>query len=179
MPEYRLTASPAITGSAVAIGDTRLAPVELPGVHTLVLRTGAPDRLGSEFKGAVGDLPDIGRSTQTRSGDFVLRPSLERAYLIGEAPDFAQNDMFYAVDQTSFWATITLTGPGALPILERCWKPALSDAAFPVGAVTRSSISQIATILHRTAPETYLLMAPRSYGDALFQELARAMRWVL
>lgn len=178
MPEFRLTASPAITRATVEIAETRLSSVELPGVHTLVLRAGDPDRLAAEFKDAIGDLPDVGRSTQTSAGE-VLRPSLERAYLLWNAPDLSEANMLYAVDQTSFWAVISLSGPGALPILERCWKPALSDSVFPVGAVARSNIAQIATILHRTGSEDYRLMAPRSYGESLFQDLERAMSWVL
>jgi len=179
MADFHLTPTPAIPDRPVEAGSTRLAPVEVAGIHTIVLPPNNPPRLEEEFEKHVGPLPQIGRSSDAPDGALVLRPTRERAYLVGPGRSARPAATFYGLDQTGFWAAIELTGPGARQVLERNWRPDPGDGAFPKGAVTRSSIAQVPIILARRCAQTYLLLAPRSYAQSVFHTLAVSMRWVL
>lgn len=179
MADLHLTATPAIMDPPVEIGATRLAAVEFEGVHTMVLRPDDPGALAEDFQRHVAPLPAIGQSGTTPAGDRVLRPTRERAYLIGPSPDTSRAATLFSLDQSGFWAAIELSGPGARAVLERSWRPDLGDGSFATGSVTRSSIGQIPTILARIDGQTYLLLAPRSYARSLFHNLATSLSWVL
>lgn len=90
----------------------------------------------------------------------------------------APTPSFYAIDQTGFWAMITVEGDGTRAVLERHWRPDLGDAAFPPGAVAQSSLSGVSATLFRETPQGFLILAPRSYAAWLFDELATTLRWV-
>jgi len=170
MAEFRLAPAPAIARPPVEVGGTCLAECAPQAVTTLVLPPGNA--------AAAAPLPTIGRSTSTANGP-LLRPSRERAYLLGPAAGFSAADSVHSLDQTGFWSCLALTGPGARAVLERVWRPDLGDAAFPPGAVARSALSQIPVILWRDGAASYRLMAPRSYAESLFQELEAALARVL
>ena len=170
MADQRLIPTPAITAAPVRIGTTRFVPRVAEGVHALVLREGDP--------AALGPLPEIGRSAATRLGGVVLRLSRERAMLIGRGPAPAPSPSFHSLDQTGFWAMISLEGSSARGVLERHWRPDLDDAAFPPGSVAQSGLSAVPVTLFRETAEGYLILAPRSYAAWLFGELATTLRWV-
>lgn len=179
MAEFHLAAAPALAADPVEVANTRLAVARLASLITLVLRPGDPAALAAELDARGLALPEIGASEATAAGDRLLRPTRERAYLLGPVPDTGPAATFYALDQTGFWLVLSLTGPGARPVLERGWKPDLAGAAFPVGAVTRSTIGQVPVTLSRREAQGYLLMAPRSYGAALWHELETSLRLAL
>lgn len=178
MADYRLTPTPAIAAAPVEIGGTRLAPRDPEGVQTLVLRPDDPAALAVGFEAALGTLPAIGRSGPTRAGAMLLRPSRERAVLIGRCPAPAPAPSFYSLDQTGFWAMIALEGDGARAVLERHWRPDLGDESLPPGAVAQSSLSGVSVILFRETSQGFRILAPRSYAAWLFDELATSLRWV-
>jgi hypothetical protein len=176
--EHRLAPSPAITAAPLEIGETRLAPRPSVGVHMLVLSAGDPAALAAEIEAAFGPLPAIGRSARTRSGAMLLRPSRERGLCIGSGLAPSPATGFHSLDQTGFWAMISLQGSGARAVLERHWRPDLGDVAFPQGAVAQSSLSGVSATLFREAANSYLILVPRSYAAWLFDDLATTLHWV-
>lgn len=178
MADFPLTPTPAITAAPVETGGTRLAARQAEGVQALVLRADDPAALATEIEAAFGPLPEIGYSAAIRSGGVLLRPSRERAMLIGRGPAPAPSSSFHRLDQTGFWAMVSLEGSGARSVLERHWKPDLGDAAFPPGAVAQSSLSNVSATLFRETENGFLILAPRSFAAWLFDELATTLRWV-
>ncbi|WP_158275523.1 hypothetical protein [Maritimibacter sp. 55A14] len=182
MPELRLTETPAIVRAPVERGGTRLVAVGESGVLTLVLRRGDPQRLAQEIGAALDcDLPAVGGSTDATGGARLLRPAAERAHLVtpgSSVPSAAEGETFYGIDQSDYWSCLNLSGPLSRACLERLWKPDLGDAAFPPGAVARSALGPVAAVLCRLRPAAYLLLVPRSYAQAGFDELETSLAWV-
>lgn len=81
-------------------------------------------------------------------------------------------------DQSSAWAVLTLTGPGAPDVLARLTPLDLRDGAFPETSTARTLIGHMTASLTRIGPETYEIMVFRSMADTAVHEITRAMKGV-
>jgi heterotetrameric sarcosine oxidase gamma subunit len=182
VPDLRLSATKAIDAAASERNGTRLWAPDEGSVLTLVLRTEDPTELDREISAGFGvPLPEIGRLHLLPDKSMLLRPSMERAYVLGEtAMTFGGSEFatILLLDQSDFWVEIRLAGAAACSVLERGWKLRLDDGHFPPGSVARSRLWSVACILIRRAECDFSALVPRSYALAAYEELETSLRWV-
>lgn len=124
-------------------------------------------------------LPGTGRAAAGARGD-ILWQGPERWLLLAsegsglvaaleaaaaERPALAVTDLGHAR------TVIRLEGPGARTLLAKETPIDLAPEAFGQGTVAMTRFGQLAVTLHCRAPETLEILAFRSFGLALFEEL--------
>ncbi|MEX2628752.1 MAG: sarcosine oxidase subunit gamma family protein [Tistlia sp.] len=128
-------------------------------------------------------LPEAGHSTAGEGGE-VLWQGPERWLLVApegadpgaglvarleaavaEEPTLAVTDLGHAR------TVIRLEGPGARALLAKEAPLDLAPEAFPPGAVAMTRFGHLAVTLHCRGPESLEILAFRSFGLALFEEL--------
>lgn len=166
------------------------APGEEPGVTlserrglALVLLAGfAEERAAAEA--AVGGilglpLPAAGRASSGETG-AVLWQGPERWLLIApEGSDLAvkleaataAHPALAVTDVGHGRTVIRIEGPRARALLAKESPVDLSPEAFPVGSVAMTRFGHLAVTLHATGPDSLEVLAFRSFGLALFEEL--------
>ena len=76
------------------------------------------------------------------------------------------------IDQSHGRVRLVLSGPGARARLATGTALDLSDRGFPVGASAETQFVHVAMHLTRTGPETWEILAPRSFARFLWDEIA-------
>ena len=89
---------------------------------------------------------------------------------IGPPPE---TDTLYSADQTDAFAALDLSGPDALPALERLCT--LDLAALQVHAAPRSLMAHLSVILIRLAPDAFRLMSARSSAKSFAHSIRTAL----
>lgn len=166
------------------------APGDRPGITLserrgleLVLLSGFPeDRAAAEAaaRGALGlVLPAAGQASSGEA-DAILWQGPERWLLIAtEGAGLAAGLEAAVADRPTLAVTdlghgrtvIRVEGPRARDLLAKESPIDLSPEAFPAGSVALTRFGQLAVTLHATGPESLEILAFRSFGLALFEEL--------
>ena len=116
-------------------------------------------------------LPEVGSSTQSSDGTVrLLGLQRDQIWLLfvhggdGAAGKTAGQlgPAGYYTDQSDGWAMLRVTGPGSRAALERICMLDLSADKFEVGAVARTVMEHLGTIILREDSDTFLLLSPRS-----------------
>lgn len=124
-------------------------------------------------------LPEAGRASLAERGEILwqgperwLLVAPEGTGLVAALEAAAAGRPALAVTDLGHARTaIRLEGPGARTLLARETPLDLSEEAFGPGAVALTRFGQLAVTLHCRAPETLEILAFRSFGLALFEEL--------
>ena len=114
-------------------------------------------------------LPAPGLSAVTGT-HRLIRLSPDQLLLIGPPPE---TDTLYSADQTDAFAALDLSGPDALPALERLCT--LDLAALQVHAAPRSLMAHLSVILIRLAPDAFRLMSARSSAKSFAHSIRTAL----
>ncbi|MCP4316902.1 MAG: sarcosine oxidase subunit gamma [Hyphomicrobiales bacterium] len=117
------------------------------------------------------ELPAVGSSTQSSVDDtrfLGLQPGQMFAMFAHDgdrAVEFVAKKLGetgYYTDQSDSWVILQLSGADVRTALERICAIDLQDSAFPVGAVTRTVMEHLGTIIMRTGHDTFVLLSARS-----------------
>lgn len=179
MAEYRMTPTSALGGLDKVIGETRLSEVTGPRLMVLSIPLGEEVEFAGALSGRLGcQMPDVGQSVQTTtSGTTLLRLNADRVMAMSEGTPPDLSGLGYAVDHTDYWTMLNLSGPTALPALERTCRLNLSPEHFPAGAVARTSTEGMATILLRRASDDVLLLTPRSFSRSFAHAIETSLTY--
>ena len=77
----------------------------------------------------------------------------------------------YVVDQSDGWVMTRMSGDNCRAALERICPIDLHPAMFSVGNVARTVMEHLATIILCQAPDTYILLSPRSSANSFLHAL--------
>jgi hypothetical protein len=176
VPEFILTASPAITAAPVSRDQTHLRALSEGVVFTLILSDDAVARGALAQIGA--PLPTIGAVSDLADGNRILRPVATRAYLVGTTPvppDGLRAAGLRGVDQSDYWVGLALQGPRAVEALQRHWKPDLHLGQFAPGQTTRAKLGAAPCLMVRDTVQDFTLLVPRSLARASYAEIAETL----
>jgi len=169
VPDFTLTAAPPLAGLHRTIeGATLTAPAGL-AIVSMALPLGMEAQAEKAIKAAFGALPDVGLSSEAK-GHRLMRLGLDQAFVLFtcHAPDAEPKvaaklkGAAYTTDQTDAWCILELTGPRARDVLERICPIDLHPLAFSVGALARTIMEHMGSIVLRSGEDTYLLMSASS-----------------
>lgn len=182
MPDFTLTAAPPLAGLHHSIDGTTLTSPEGLAIVSLALPLGAEDKAEKAIKTAFGALPDVGLSSEAK-GHRLLRMGQDQAFVIFECdtPDAEPKvagklkGAAYTTDQTDAWCILQLSGPRAREVLERICMVDLHPDAFPVGALARTIMEHMGSVVVRTEADTYLLMSASSSAKSFAHAVELSM----
>lgn len=108
----------------------------------------------------------------------IVWAGLDRAFLIGTAPDASLSDHAALSDQSDGWAHLILTGPDARAVLARFVPLDLSPAACPAGSARRTLLGHMQALILYEGGEGFEILVFRSMAATAVHDLDRAMRAV-
>ena len=188
MANYTLTARSifdAVGGCRIEMEGLTFDEAPARSLVSLAQRRGETGgALSANVKSALGvELPVSGRFTSANGvtvmfaqpGQWLI--SAERKGLEAEVKAAAAG-AGTVTDQSDSFTELTLEGPLAREVLSRLSSLDFDDAAFPVGAMGRTPMQQIAVTIARTGEEAYRLNTSRSTARDFAHDVAVAARSV-
>ncbi len=164
--------------SMVEITDRALVSIAIP--------IDGEKKLATAFKKSFDiKMPKVGLSTKSKKYEAILlgmQPDLMFLYFdySGDNADafISQQlkDAGYYSDQTDSWAMVCLTGPKVRCALERVCSLDLHPDVFTEGKVARTVMEHLGVIIHRTAPDTFILFSARSSARSFLHALETSIR---
>ncbi|MBZ8117210.1 sarcosine oxidase subunit gamma [Roseovarius sp. LXJ103] len=182
MPDFTLTAAPPLAGTHHSIDGATLTAPEGLAIVSLALPLGAEDKAEKAIKTAFGALPDIGKAAEAK-GHHLLRMGVDQAFVIFDCatpeaePKIAAKlkGAAYTTDQTDAWCILQLSGPRARDVLERICMVDLHPDTFPVGALARTIMEHMGSIVVRSEADTYLLLSASSSAKSFAHAVELSM----
>ena len=108
----------------------------------------------------------------------IVWAGLDRAFLIGTAPDAGLSDHAALTDQSDGWAHLILTGPDARAVLARFVPLDLSPVACPPGSARRTLLGHMQALILHGGDAHFEILVFRSMAATAVHDLGRAMRAV-
>lgn len=186
MAEITLTATPALAGTDIRIGDGRIRSRDDLAIVSVAVPLGGGDALTGALKRAYGlAMPEPTRSSEAKDMR-AIRTAPDQLMLIfpHQAPDAnarVRTDLegaAYATDQTDVWAVLELAGAAVLPALERLCPLDLSAAAFPDDAFARTVMEHMGAMILRLAPDRFLLLCASSSAGSFLHAIETSFHYV-
>lgn len=187
MAEITLTATPALAGTDIRIGDGRIRSREDLAIVSVAVPLGGQAALVAALKRAYGlAMPEPTRSTAAKD-IRAIRTSPDQLMLIFPhlAPDAnasvqaALKGAAYTTDQTDGWAVLELEGAAVLPALERLCPLDLAATAFPDGAFARTVMEHMGAMILRLAADRFLLLCASSSAGSFLHAVETSFHYVL
>ena len=173
--ELTLTARP-VLDAPIAVGPWTVTEEDAPVVW-LSVPLGGETALAAALSAAGLGWPAPGRSLAGAMGT-LMRIGGDHAICHGasaEALAEALGPAAWLTDVSDGWVSLRLAGADPRPALEYACPLDLSDAAFPDGACTRSTVAHISTVLARDAVDAWRLLTPRSTAGSFAHRLEEAL----
>jgi sarcosine oxidase subunit gamma len=172
VPEFTLTARPPLDGYSQQFGDLDITELTDMALVSIATPLGGEDALAAAMQQAFEvTLPAVGQSTVSGTGStrfLGLQPGQVFAMFASESDRPAAiiadklGEAGYYTDQSDSWVVLQLSGPQARETLERICPIDLQTGAFAEGAVTRTVMEHLGTIILRTGTDTFVLLSARS-----------------
>ena len=191
MAEFSLQAEPFLGGFQKDFGSVIIKEVTNRAITSLALPLGGEAKAEKAIKSALKlNLPEVGMSTQSKDGaTALLRLGKDQLlYLMDGKSDghAAHNalagkfgDDIYTTDQSDAWVSLTLSGPDSLRALERICPIDLHPEKFAVGALARTNMEHLATIIYRNSEAEYALMSASSSARSFLHAIQTSIENIL
>jgi len=170
--DFVLTATSPLGGYDRDFGHVRLRQLTGLAIVSVALPLGGETAALAAIAQAFGtDLPAPGASALSADGrERLLRLGPDLAFVVFEhtAPDAGAGiaarlgSAVYTTDQTDVWVGLELSGRGARAALERICPIDLHPEAFAVGAVARTVMEHLGTIVLREGADSFVLLSAGS-----------------
>ena len=183
MAEFTLTAEPFLGRYEQSFVGVKMREIYDVALVSAAVPLGKLTAAKRAVKSALGvALPNIGGSVRSKDGNIrILRLGSDQALVIfpraqhktGAEPHIAAllDGKFYTTDQSDVWSMLELSGKGARLALERICPLDLSASAFAIGAVARTSMQHLGTIIIRSDEDSFLLMSASSSAQSFLHAL--------
>ncbi len=189
MPDFTLTAAPPLAGYDRSFGDIKLSAPKDLAIVSIALPLGGEDAAKKAIKTAFGiALPEVGMSATTKgSAEAIMRLGVDQAFVLfaSTTPDAERQiaaklkGAAYTTDQTDAWCALEISGPGARRALERICPIDLHPDAFAVGAIARTVMEHMGSIIARTGEDTYLLLSASSSAKSFLHAVELSAKNVI
>ena len=185
MPDLTLTARSPLDGYHRQFGSVEIT--ERTGMALVSVATphGGDDALKDAVKSAYkADVPVVGRSTVSSDKDarfLGLQPGQIFAMFAHDGDRALEKvaanlgQAGYYTDQSDSWAILQVSGADARGALERICPIDLHPDAFPEGAVTRTVMEHLGTIILRTGDDEFVLLSARSSAQSFLHAVVTSV----
>lgn len=184
MSDVELKSRQPLDGRAFACASVAVIPAAPASRLSLRARADAIPVLSKTLGVALPTKPKTSAKKGTRTA-FWLGPD-EWLIIDEQGKDQVGKDMtsecakvkllHSAVDVSQRNTAILVNGPNAEGTLSAGCPQNLSEAAFPVGAVSRTLLGKVEVALYRAAPHMFRVECSRSFSDYVFAYLSDAAR---
>ena len=189
MPDYQLESEPFLGGYRKQFQDTVLKEV----TNLAIVSVACPLGHGAELASAVRnswstELPVAGRTASSAGRQVtLLNMSPDQYFVLFEAgstsPKEAVSDKLrgtgYLTDQSDNWVALRISGGLSLKALERICPIDLDSTVFPDGAVARTVMEHLGTIILREGPSRFLLLSASSSAHSFLHAVETSLNNVM
>ena len=191
MAEFPLQAEPFLGGFQKDYGTVMIKEVTDRAIASLAIPFGGEAKAEKAIKSAVTlNLPEVGMSTQSKDGaTTLLRLGKDQLFCLmeGQSDGHAAHnaladrlgDDVYTTDQSDVWVSLTLSGLDSLRALERICPIDLHPDEFVVGALARTNMEHLGTIIYRNSEAEYVLMSASSSARSFLHAVQTSIENVL
>ena len=191
MAEFSLQAEPFLGGFQKDYGTVTIKEVTDRAITSLALPLGGEANAEKAIKSALNlHLPEVGMSTQSKDGaTALLRLGKDQLFCLieGKSDGHAAysalakklGDDVYTTDQSDVWVSLTVSGPDSLRALERICPINLHHDEFAVGALARTTMEHLGTIIYRSSEAEYALMSTSSSAQSFLHAIQTSIENVL
>ncbi|WP_425407670.1 sarcosine oxidase subunit gamma [Hwanghaeella sp.] len=175
-----------LNGYSETFDGTELAEATGLGLVSIATPRDGAEALNAALQSAYGcGRPDAGTSTASGDGSMRLL-GLQQDQIFALFPHSgdravteiatALGEVGYYTDQSDSWAFLRLSGPAAIPALQRICTLDLDVTALPVGSVARTAMEHMGVILLREGTDAFLLMGARSSAGNFLHAVEQSVR---
>ena len=191
MAEFSLQAEPFLGGFQKDFESVMIKEVTNRAITSLALPLGGEAKAEKAIKSALKlNLPEVGMSTQSMDGTTtLLRLGKDQLFCLMERKGDGHKDHIalvgsfgddvYTTDQSDVWVSLTLSGPDSLRALERICPIDLHPDKFSVGALARTTVEHLGTIIYRNSEAEYVLMSASSSAHSFLHAIQTSIENVL
>ncbi|MFU1478948.1 sarcosine oxidase subunit gamma [Roseovarius sp. C7] len=176
MADYSLLSTPPLAGTDLRFGSCRITAPDDLAIVSLALPLGGEEAAKKAIAKAFGTaLPEIGQSVTASDGAAtLLRLGIDQAFVTfpHATPDAERvvaaklGGAAYTTDQTDVWCALDVTGPDCRRALERICPIDLHPDAFKTGALARTTMEHLGTIIIRTQTDSFRLLSASSSAQS-------------
>ncbi len=184
MANLTLTASPALGGIELEIGQNRIAERSDLAIVSIATPLGGKDILAKTLNtGWSLTMPDPIMST-VEGNTRAIRTSPDQILLIFPhgTPDANAtvqkklNGTGYTTDQTDAWVILEISGPDTLKALERLCL--LDTATFEIGQSARTMMEHMGALIIRLEDDRFMLMSASSSAGSFLHAVETSYNYV-
>ena len=191
MVEFSLKAEPFLGGFRKDYGTVMIKEVTDRSITSLAMPLGVEVRAEKAIKNVLKcDLPEVGMSTQSKDGiTALLRLGKDQLFFLKDGENDGYNaskaladkfgDDLYTTDQSDVWVSLTVSGLDSLRALERICPIDLHPDRFVVGALARTAMEHLGTIIHRRSEAEYTLMSASSSAHSFLHAIQTSVDNIL
>ena len=173
MPE--LIAKSALEGRSLILGTVTLAEVSVGPITSLAVFPEGTKAAAKGLKALGVSMPEPGTFVE-KKGVRIVWTGRDQAFLLGVKPPTLEGAAI--ADQSDGWATLGVSGIGAVAVLARLVPIDLRLSAFPVGRVLRSQVNHMNAVILRVGDYAFEIMVFRSMARTAWHEIEEAMHTV-
>ncbi len=186
MSEPALMAKSPLDGVRLELDGVTIAEITGRAIVSIATPNGGGDALSKALASSYKvEYPDTGHSSVSDDGKtrflglqqdqiFALFDDSKSSPMDAIAEKLG--DTAYLTDQSDSWVMISLSGPKCRTALERICPIDLHPAAFPEGAVARTAMEHLGTIIVHESADLYLLMSARSSAGSFLHAVETSAR---
>lgn len=187
MPELKpLHALGDTSATTATFGDITITESDAFALASIAARRGHEDAMRKAAKSLLGiDLPDIQMSAQgsdyaafwTGPDQWFIEAPIGTHEDIATPIKAALKDTGSVTEQTGGWVRFEVAGASSIAMFGRLTM--LDLATLPVGTASRTSIEHIGSFVIKRGPESFTVLAPRSYAGSMLHALTLAAKSVV
>lgn len=186
MPDYSMTPVQPLGGFDREFDGVRLAELSGCALVSVATPLGGDKALEKVLSSAYKvKRPDVGSSTVSKlDNSRFLGLQQDQMFVLFDHDDTGAaaivagrlGDAGYYTDQSDSWAMLTISGPKSRSALERICPIDLDRQAFPEGAVTRTVMEHLGTIIVCEGEDSFVLMSARSSAKSFLHAVETSIQ---
>ena len=186
MSDLMLTSQSPLSELELDFGEVAVAELVSRAIVSIATPYGGGENLSKAVASSLKtEIPAIGKSTTSNvDSALLLGMQQDQMFLLfdysgNNAVDYLPQeirDAGYLIDQSDSWVMISILGPKARTTLQQTCSVDLHSSIFHNGAVIRTVMANLSTIIVCEGENTFLVMSPRSSAKSFFKVLETSIR---
>ena len=186
MSDLMLTSQSPLSKLELDFGEVAVTEQVSRAIVSIATPYGSGEKLSKAIASSLKTkIPAIGKTTASNVDNaLLLGMQQEQIFLLFDYPgnhavDYLPKeirDAGYLTDQSDSWVMISISGPKARATLQQTCSVDLHSAIFPNGAVIRTVMENLSTIILCEGENKFLVMSPRSSARSFFKVLETSIK---
>ena len=186
MSDLMLTSHSPLSKLKLDFGEVAVAEHVSRAIVSIATPYGGGENLSKAVASSLKTtIPAIGKTTASNVDNaLLLGMQQDQIFLLfdysgNHAVDYLPQeirDAGYLTDQSDSWVMISISGPKARTTLQQTCSVDLHSVNFHSGAVIRTAMANLSTIIICEGENTFLVMSPRSSAKSFFKVLETSIK---